>query len=287
MLTGALSCGDGGARPAESTSAVAVEYTPESFTAEVERRLRLADPELTVERVGELRLRVESQDQGASLFLGNAWALYQEEPGEEPGEELIEGYVQSFLEMRAPAGREDIVPVIKDRAWLDETRLGVGEDGSEGGVEHLFEELNAELVVLYAYDLPTSIRYLKPGDLDSLDVVRDELRELACENLVARLPEVHIEPVDEHVWSVTADGYYDASLLLLDEVWNRPELALPGELVVALPARDMLFATGSDDELGVQGLRTAARRIAAEAPYRLTDVLFVRRDGRFVPFEDN
>ena len=96
--------------------------------------------------------------------------------------------------------------------------------------------------------------------------------------------------VSEGTYMLVADGSYEASLLLFDEIWtgdiwHDSGLPLSGDPVIAVPARDVLLVTGSRDERGLATLRRIAAEIVASEPYRLTDRLFIYREGRFRAFD--
>jgi uncharacterized protein YtpQ (UPF0354 family) len=57
-----------------------------------------------------------------------------------------------------------------------------------------------------------------------------------------------------------------------------------GDIVVAVPARDVVLVTGSHNRKGLQVVRAMAADLAAKGPHRLTTALFVYRDGRFKRF---
>lgn len=76
-----------------------------------------------------------------------------------------------------------------------------------------------------------------------------------------------------------ADGTYEASVLLVDKIWERLAPTVEGEIVAAVPARYALLFTGSGSEEGLSEIRKEARRIYAEAPYAISDTLLVRRGG--------
>jgi len=88
---------------------------------------------------------------------------------------------------------------------------------------------------------------------------------------------------------IVAGGSYEASLLLLDDVWSKGPVPakVDGDVVVAIPARDLLMVTGSRNRAGVDRLRELATKFASTTPYRLTPVLFVYRNGRFARFDGN
>ncbi len=80
---------------------------------------------------------------------------------------------------------------------------------------------------------------------------------------------------------ITAGGDYVPSLLLLDEIWSGGTLDVEGEIVIAIPTRDVLLFTGSGNKEGVKKLRELAKKTARRRPYSLTDRLFVYRGGKF------
>ena len=55
--------------------------------------------------------------------------------------------------------------------------------------------------------------------------------------------------------------------------------------MVAIPARDTLLVTGSEDPEGLAKMKAAVAKITAANTYRLTEALFVYREGKFVKFE--
>ena len=80
---------------------------------------------------------------------------------------------------------------------------------------------------------------------------------------------------------LSAGGDYDASLLLVDEIWSGDMLKVDGEIVVAVPARNVLLFVPAADEARVKELKALVRRVFAEYSYTLTDQLFIYRKGRF------
>ncbi len=256
---------------------------PVEFRGEVERAIAAAHPELSLEAPSDLQLRVldAAGKTKMTLFLDNAYEEYLRSP--EGLQEVVTRYVASLLEaseLRA-VERAQIVPVIKDNAWIAESIAAVKERGGEGPAAYVTESYNAQLTILYAEDRPNQIRYLIPQNLEELGLTAAELRPLAVENLRRLLPEIELHR-SSSVTRITAGGSYEASLLLLDEVWNGKIVPVEGEPVVAIPTRDLLLLTGTETPGGLAQLREIASKSMAGSSYRLTDTLFVRRDGRFV-----
>lgn len=258
--------------------------SPAVFTQEFARALTAAMPSTTVTVQGELQLSVkDAAGLDRTLFLSNAYQDYSRDPARFG--ELVKASIAA-MQQPAKAGtkldRSRIVPVIKDRKWLSDLQQTLKAQGKEQ--EHLSESLNDELIIVYAEDDPTRMRYLTADE--DIGVSRPELRALSIENLRRILPKIEMRTGD-HVLLVEAGGDYEPSLLLVDEIWSGGQIKVKGEIVVAIPARDVLLITGSRDRTGVRRMRELAAKLAAEGPYGLTDALFVYRNGRFTKFGRN
>ena len=255
-----------------------------AFTEEVARRVRAAVPGPDVQVVGDLELAIALDDDGSNrVFLENAYRLYRGESAR-GRDALIDRFVASFAEAAKGLERsaEAIIPVVKDRAWLEEVAASVRQMGGEAQ-DKVYEDINEALVVVYAIDTPSNIAYLNPDELEKLGVQREDLRALAVRNLRGLLPGIQVQR-GEKLAMVTADGNYEASLLLFADLWAREAEKLRGEPVVAVPARDLLLFADSADAEAVEQLRQLAVRMRAEATYSLTDRLFVLRGERWELF---
>ena len=269
--------------------AQAKPLSPGEFTARFATALRAELRGATVTVQTDLDLVIKD-DQGweAHAFLDNAYREYLAGSADAP-DTIIERYVASIAEqqrrMTAKVDRARIVPVVKDRQWLIEMQQ---QDPKQNGAAQISEPYNDDLVILYAEDTPHNIHYLVPSELAEVGVARAELRALAVANLRKLLPRIEIrrEPL---VSMLVADGNYESSLLLLDEIWSKGEVParVDGEVVIAIPARGVLLFTGSRNQPGLARLRALATNAAKTSTYRLTDALFVYRGGQFARFGGN
>jgi uncharacterized protein YtpQ (UPF0354 family) len=262
-------------RPAKAVS-------PEEFTQQFIKKLRAAVPGATVTNPTPMEIHIRNAaGKEATAFLDNAFASSVANPSMTP--ELIRRHVATLLEsldQDAPIDRSRIVPVIKDRNWPAESRRSMIARGAKDPPENIVEDLNAELVILYAEDRPTSIRYLTPQTLEESGFARKQLRALAVENLrtLVAEPKVNKGPLFS---TISIGGDYEASLLLFDDLWTSPTIRVDGEIVVAVPSRELLMFTGSHNSAGIAAMRENAAKAWRESPYRLTDALFAYRNGRF------
>lgn len=254
----------------------------EAFAAE----LRAALPGHRIDISGALHVVVHGPNGKSQVaFLDNCYAEYRQDPKHR--DELFARHRSGLL---ANAQLEDaidpaqIVPIIKDRAWLEEVRVGLKARGAEGSPDYIYDSLNEELVIVYAEDNPTAIRYLTPENLPAAGVARERLHELAILNLRRLLPEIKLHG-SEGTYMLTAGGNYEACLILLEEIWNERKLEVEGDYVVALPSRDLLLVTGSENAPGIAKLREMAAKTIREAAYHPTGELFVYRAGHFRKLE--
>src|SRR5258708_30335803 len=189
---------------------------PSEFTREFAEALRQVLPGLSVVVVKDLEVRVTSPDgRDSTSCLDNAYDTYKQDPKAKA--DIIRKFVAVGLEtlggMRDGVDRTRIVPVIKDRPWLEETRKALLSRGAKKLPENIIEDFSQDLIIVYAEDSPKSIRYLTLGDLEQARIERGELKMLACENLKRLLPKIEFHGTNG-LYIVTAGGDYEASLLV-------------------------------------------------------------------------
>lgn len=262
------------------------------FTQKLARALQdnFSDRKVIVE--GELKLKITKNNSSLSCDLGNLYGdclLYSDK--QDPLiEQYILGVIDNFNEIEDSKGRLDpqrIVPIIKTNRWLESVRQSHPE------MLVTYDELNDDLIVLYAVDTEENMLYHGADEFEKIGLSGHELREVAVKNLRRIVPEMKVEqitldagiaPDELNVYKLHADGYYDTSLLLFDEIWSSGMIPVNGDLVVAVPARGELFVAGSEDYIGVSMLTHMAKRISEIKNYPLIDTLLVYRDKRFQPF---
>ena len=262
---------------------------PDVFTDRFLSELHEAAPDSEFQKTGELTLEGKGSDgKELKIYLDNAYLKYQQEP--QSLDQIMSDHISSLLESwSADFSKVDptrIVPVIKDKNYIADVQQSMAEKGGSADDWDVpaNEDYNGELVILYAEDSERNIRYLSDEKLAEIGVSRDGLRAKAVENLRPLLPDIEIHG-DAGTYMLTAGGNYEASLILFDEIWREGQLSVKGETVIAVPSRDVLVVTGSEDAAGVEELKRIVTEILANGIYSLSDRLFVYRDGKFVPFE--
>ena len=267
----------GGAAAAESLS-------PRAFTEAFATAATAAMPTAQVAVAGDLHLETRGVTSGAvTTDLHNAYQVYLRDP--EHLDAIIKRYVALLIETVGlkgapqPLDRSHIVPVLKTTGWVQALQR---QRKSEPAAQLLTDPFNNELSIVYAEDLPSSIRFLMTRD-DVGD--RSTLRQRALANLHRLLKKIEMRAGANGVFLITAGGEYEASLLLADGIWTSGEIKVDGDIVAAVPAKDALIITGSHNAAGLALLHRLGADLA-KGPYALTPALFVYRGGKWVTFED-
>jgi len=140
------------------------------------------------------------------------------------------------------------------------------------------------LAVAYSYGPPYGQRYVTHDDLNRMELTRRGLRRLGTEALdrMVSLARVHGKPP---ALMLSCNGL-ESSLLLAERFWPRLAATVPGELVIGVPARDVVICTGSASRPGVAKVRRAVDRVfLAGGANLLTPDLLVYRQGRWHAFD--
>ena len=265
--------------------AMAQDTAARKFTEAVAQGLAAKMPTSKIAVTGDLTISIKrANGSEAILSVANLYSDYRRDPASLNA--IIDVYAAGLNEAKppgAPAGldRTRIVPVVKDRAWLEESQRSIKAQAPTQ--EFLSEDLNAQLVILYAEDTANRTRYLMAHEYAG---DRKELRTLAVDNLIRLLPKIEMRQ-DEDVSLLTAGGDYEASLLLFDSMWNDGQIKVNGDIVVAIPSKDLLLVTGSKNRKGLATMRELTKKVVAQSRYRITEDLFVYRKGRFTKFGRN
>ena len=134
------------------------------------------------------------------------------------------------------------------------------------------QKIGDDLCVLLVQDLPDRMRYLGPSDVEAIEPEPGLQLELAMKNLSRSLQRIRILG-DGPVYMVVCGGNYEASLILLPELWDTLDPLLDGDRLIAIPARDLLFVTGDADEVRRQQMAILAEP-GAELAYPVSDGVY-------------
>lgn len=147
-----------------------------------------------------------------------------------------------------------------------------------GVVEPVLDDFIAGLAVVYADGPPCSKRLISYSDLDRLGWTRRSLRSRAVATLdgCRESVKIHGQPP---ALMLSFDGF-ESSLLLASKIWDDLAEIVPGDVVVGVPARDVVIVTGSRSPSGLERVRRAVDRMFfAHQRHPLSGRLLIRRGG--------
>lgn len=136
------------------------------------------------------------------------------------------------------------------------------------------------LFVSYVVDEPGAVVFVRERDVPNKGTAREDLHTRAIANLRRHVERKSIKlEVRGALHRVRLDGQHDASLLLLDDVWERPDrfAGHEGDLLALVPTRSTLVLTSTGRAGGVEELRAHTEKPS------LSSEILVRRDKRWLP----
>jgi len=89
------------------------------------------------------------------------------------------------------------------------------------------------------------------------------------------------------VTGVSAGDDYTSSLLVVNGLWSSPErFKVKGDVVVAIPSRELILVTGTENGK-VNEFRRYVANVYAKGQFPLSQTLLVYRNNRFTKFTGN
>lgn len=254
--------------------AMADKLTPRVFTEKIAAAIKAAAPSGVVIVADDLRIEYLGWNVTQILNVDGSYLVYTHEPHRL--DELIRTQVKVATASReARLDESRIVPLVKTRSWA--ARI----ERQFKGNKQLIDEINDELVVVYAEESEHSMRMLAESEYTG---DRARLRELARDNLMRVVQQIALHAYDGGITAIATDDYnYTPSLLLLDHLWTGGQIKFPGEIVVAIPTREVILITGSRSGT-LDKFRSVVQGVYDKGPNSISDTLFVYRKDRFVKY---
>ena len=134
-----------------------------------------------------------------------------------------------------------------------------------------------EMAVFYAYDDGSNFTYVTEAMREEAGLSVEELHELALANLAGRFREMELHQ-GGGMLVLTGDGNFEASMILLDTVWDQLAHHFPNGAIAALPARDVLGLCDAQDNSALNRLRVTAQKLwDDDAEHLLAKDLYARQ----------
>lgn len=159
----------------------------------------------------------------------------------------------------------------------------VSSTGGRHARQHIVDPFVPGIDVAYSCGPRYGEVLVTDDDLAELGVTRRDLRGAAADNLELAAQQLRIDGQPPSL-TLSFEGMESAALLV-DAVWDDLEPTIPGQLVAAVPARDVVIITSSLTPAGLSDARRAVQRVFfAGVPHLLSRELLVRHQGRWQVF---
>jgi Asp-tRNA(Asn)/Glu-tRNA(Gln) amidotransferase C subunit len=147
-------------------------------------------------------------------------------------------------------------------------------------IRNICDDLNC----LYVYDNESGLEIIQESELNKLSITKDELHEIAMSNYRQLVSQrLNAQNNGEAFWFIL-DGNLEAGLVLVDEIWNQVEGHLNEEIVICVPSRDVIIATGKSNENVIADFTEKAKQILTTGDHPLSNNWFIRKNKQWNVF---
>ncbi|HEU5413322.1 MAG TPA: DUF1444 family protein [Candidatus Angelobacter sp.] len=208
----------------------------------------------------------------ATVFLENMWRQCRDDVESRVShvERFLRALLTTLSNNEGLPDRSCIVPTIKDEGYFH-----IYGDHAREEVPFASEHLVGDLWIIYAIDSADSMKTLQKSHVKELGLDSGALKNLAINNLRRILP-----PVEQHgegpAYMLTAGGDYVASLLLFDELWAELKQQISGDVLAAVPSRDVLLFTDSQSNEGIKQVKASIAKVMDSGGYLISDTILRR-----------
>ena len=167
--------------------------------------------------------------------------------------------------------KEEIFPLVRTTGFIEELKAEIPD--------LLYENINSELGVIYLVrDEKIS---LTMGDLRNLHLDMLALKSLAVQNLINQI-EVGVEE-EGNRYTIVADGKFEASFLVVSDLWSKDNIPVEGTITVGVPANNVLLITGSANPNDMNWIRHRVAQAYVESNIPISDKLFEVKGNSLIP----
>lgn len=224
----------------------------------------------------EIKWKIQGIDKQEVIFLDNMYAEYMHRPDEL--DNILDKYADALFNIQAKIQLDTILPIVKNVLFIEYLK----ENEPEKSV--YYETINSELVVLYYTNVEDNpMYYLSKEDVARLRISEEALKNASLENLSQKV-EVTLQEEGSR-YQVIADKNLESSFLLINDIWNKDNFPVKGNLVIAIPTRDILYVVDSLNPLDIIFAKQKITENFVEGNYVISDKLFEFRDGELIVFE--
>jgi hypothetical protein len=142
----------------------------------------------------------------------------------------------------------------------------------------------SDLIIFYAFDLGDWFELVSNSAREKMEISEEDLHAASLKNLRALNLEILAHRGDRYIM-LTAGGNFEATLLLLPEVWESVSEMVQGNIIAVTPARDLLLFTGDSDLENLAELRRKTSQSIEKADKPLSRNFFQRNGSAWLKYQ--
>ena len=146
---------------------------------------------------------------------------------------------------------------------------------------NICEDLNC----LYAVDNEYGYEIIQEDHLERWAINKEELHEIALENFRALIATNMTARGDTNGIMFTINGNLEAGLVLIDEIWEQLEEQIGEHVVISVPSRDVIVATGKSNRAMINSFTENSKNILINGTHPLSKNWFIRENQQWKLFE--
>ena len=259
--------------------------TKKDFTKKYFDSLKISFPNAELSVIDENTIELSFKENDIRISIDNAYIEYKSK--ESLLDEILKRYISSVSEIFNSNHKTNInriLPIIKPIEYLNDVENETKAFGATKSIQVAYEKYNDQLIIVYAEDTDNSIRYLTQDDLKDIIINPDDLQTIAIKNLDRLLTSIQ-KKGNEGVYMLIAGSNYESSIILLKDIVNKQNFEVDGDLVIAIPNRDMLLITGSNNKEGIKKITRLATKTFQTGDRPLSQYLYKWNGYQFKKFK--
>jgi hypothetical protein len=253
-----------------------VPMDEQAFSKVAAERIQQELPNYQMARTTQLTLEGKRRDgmSTGQMSLDRVYAFCQRsaENCSAALDQFAKGMSEAVKERDRPIQREMVRIAVRPAEYVEQLTQQLGPASGA-----LFSRPVAHgLVAIPVLDYTRTVRFASQGDLQRLGLMESTLFSVGEENLrssIKPLPQVTPTPSANSVGSITGEDYA-SSRMLFHADWGEVAERLNGNLVVMIPAPDILLYGSGSTPFAVEALRTLGVEMAKRSPRPLSVVVF-------------
>ena len=187
-----------------------------------------------------------------------------------------------YFKQSLPSDDNEITEYLpSDLSEIDNTKVYTLPMGKGFVIRNICDDLNC----FYAYDNELGLEIIQETELKELKVSREELHEIAMSNyrqLISK--KLNAQNNSEAFWFIL-DGNLEAGLVLVDEIWDQVEEHLKDDIIICVPSRDVIIATGKSNNLVIEDFSKKATEVYLNGDHPLSKNWFLRVNKKWEVFK--